>query len=169
MPKAVVLYVRYVEAANRFVGHIAMFLIFAMMGILLYSSISKTFFVPSLWTFEMAQFVMVAYFLLGGGYSMQLQSHVRMDLLYSRWSPRTKAIIDSITILFLLFYIVMLLYGGLSSTSYALQYGEKSYSSWAPPMAPIKIVMCIGIILMLLQVTATFFRNLAEARGETLP
>ncbi|MEM7221508.1 MAG: TRAP transporter small permease subunit [Pseudomonadota bacterium] len=169
MPKAVIVYIRVVDGINHKVGLLAMYMIFAMMGILLYSSISKTFFTPSLWTLEMAQFFMVAYFLLGGGHSLQIDSHVRMDLLYSRWSPRTKAVIDSITILFLIFYMVMLLYGGYSSTSYALQYGEKSYSSWAPPMAPIKIVMCFGIALMLLQVIATFFRNLAEARGKPIP
>ena len=116
----------------------------------------------------MAQFVMVAYYLLGGGHSLQIDSHVRMDLLYSRWSDRTKATVDAITILFLIFYLVLLLYGGFSSTQYALQYGEKSYSSWAPRMAPIKIIMCIGIVLMLLQVVATFFRNVASARGEPL-
>ena len=32
-------------------------------------------------------------------------------------------------------------------------------------MAPIKIIMCIGIILVLLQAIAMFFRNFAEARG----
>jgi TRAP-type mannitol/chloroaromatic compound transport system permease small subunit len=160
--------VRYVDAMNRVVGLFAMYLVFAMMGVLFYSTISKTFFDPSLWTLEMAQFSMVAYYLLGGGYSMQIDSHVRMDLLYSRWSDRTKATVDAITILFMIFYLVLLLYGGLSSTQYALQYGEESYSSWAPRMAPIKIIMCIGIVLMLLQVIATFFRNVASARGKPL-
>ena len=60
------------------------------------------------------------------------------------------------------------LIGGISSTQYAIAYGQKNYSSWAPPLAPIKIVMVIGIILMLLQVVAEFFRDLARARGETL-
>ena len=168
MPQAVKTYVRYVDAVNRYVGLLAMYLIFAMMGILLYSSITKTFFIPPLWTLEMAQFTMVAYYLLGGGHSLQIDSHVRMDLLYSRWSDKTKATVDAITILFLIFYLVLLLYGGFSSTQYAIEYGEKSYSSWAPRMAPIKIIMCIGIVLMLLQVIATFFRNLASARGKPL-
>ncbi len=35
-------------------------------------------------------------------------------------------------------------------------------------MAPIKIIMTFGIILMLLQAIATFFRDLARARGLTL-
>ncbi len=168
MPNAVKTYVRTVDAVNRVVGRFAMYLIFAMMGVLLYSSISKTFFQPSLWTLEMAQFLMVVYYLLGGAYSMQLGSHVRMDLVYDVWSDKTKAAIDAITVLFLIFYLVLLLYGALSSTQYALQYGEKSPTAWAPKMAPVKIVMTIGIFLMLLQVVATFFKDLAKARGEDL-
>jgi TRAP-type mannitol/chloroaromatic compound transport system permease small subunit len=62
----------------------------------------------------------------------------------------------------------MLLFGSFSSTSYALKYGETSFSSWAPYMAPIKITMALGIALMLLQTIATFFKDLARARGLTL-
>ena len=39
MPNAVVLYVRYVEAVTYRVGRFAMYLIFVMLGVLLYSSI----------------------------------------------------------------------------------------------------------------------------------
>ena len=168
MPRAIRVFVRAVDALNRVIGRFAMYLIFAMLGVLLYSSISKTFADPALWTLETAQFLMVAYFLLGGGYSMQLDAHVRMDLLYSRWQPRTQALMDVLTVGFLIFYLALLLYGGISSTQYALQYGETSYSSWSPRMAPIKIIMTIGVALMLLQALATFFKDLATARGETL-
>jgi TRAP-type mannitol/chloroaromatic compound transport system permease small subunit len=165
VPKAIRTYVRVVDAVNRVVGRFAMYMIFAMIGLLLYSAITKAFFIPPLWTLEMAQFAMAAYYILGGGYSMQLQSHVRMDLLYERWTTRGKCFVDSITAFCLIFYLILLLYGGLSSTDYALQYGEKSFSSWAPPMAPIKITMCVGIALMLLQAIATFFKDLARFRG----
>ena len=168
MPNAIRTYVRCVDAVNRRVGRFAMYLIFAMAAILLWSSISKTFFLPSMWTLEMAQFAMVAYYLLGGAYSMQLDNHVRMDLVYGTWSPRTRAWVDSFTIVFLLAYLVLLLYGGLSSTDYALEYGERSYSSWRPYMAPIKIVACVGILLMLLQAFAVLFRDIAKLRGEVL-
>lgn len=168
MPRAIRLYVRYVNAVNRVVGRFAMYMIFAMMGLLLFSSISKTVFVPQLWTLELAQFSMAAYYLLGGGYSMQLDSHVRMDLVYGRWSPKGKGFVDSITAFCLIFYLGLLLYGGFSSTEYALYYGETSYSSWSPLMAPIKIIMTFGIALMLLQAIATFFKDLARAKGLTL-
>ncbi|WP_161864758.1 TRAP transporter small permease subunit [Pseudomonas yangonensis] len=161
-------FVRVVDAFNLRVGRFAMYLIFAMLAVLLYSSISKTFFTPSIWTLESAQFLMVAYFLLGGAYSMQLDAHVRMDLAYSRWSPRTRAVVDAITVFMLIFYLVMLLVGGISSTDYAIEYKETSYSAWSPYMAPIKIIMCFGIALMLLQAIATFFKDFYAARGETL-
>lgn len=168
MPKPIRAYVKYVDAINRVVGFLAMYMVFGMIGILFYSTISKNFFDPSLWTLEMAQFTMAAYYLLGGGYSMQIASHVRMDLLYDRWSAKTKAAVDAVTILLMIFYLIVLLYGGLSSTWYALEYGEESYSVWAPRMAPIKIIMCVGIVLMILQALATFFKNVASARGEPL-
>ncbi|MGQ7956280.1 TRAP transporter small permease subunit [Pseudomonas sp. SP16.1] len=168
MRKGIRAFVHAVDAFNRGVGRFAMYLIFAMLAVLLYSSISKTFFTPSIWTLESAQFLMVAYFLLGGAYSMQLDAHVRMDLAYSHWSPRTRAIVDAITVFMLIFYLVLLLIGGISSTEYALEYKETSYSAWSPYMAPIKIVMCLGIALMLLQAVATFFKDFYAARGETL-
>lgn len=166
MPKAIRLFVHYVDAVSRFVGRITMYLILAMMGILLFGAISRSFFnVPFIWVVEMAQFVMTAYYLLGGAYSIQLDSHVRMDLLYGRWSTRTQAIVDAFTGCLLVFYLIILLYGGISSTQYALEYGQKNYSVWAPPLAPIKIIMTIGIAMMLLQIIATFFKDLEKAKG----
>ncbi len=170
MPKVITSYVRCVDAVNRVVGRLVMYLIFVMMGILLFSSTSRTLFGSShIWIVETAQFLLAAYYLLGGGYSLQLDSHVRMDLLYSRWSPKRRALADAITALFLIFYLVFLLLGGISSTQYALEYGQKNYSSWAPPLAPIKIVMTIGITLMLLQVIAVLCKDVAAARGKPLP
>lgn len=168
MPEVLKTYVRYVDAMNRVVGRFAMYLIFAMMGILLYSSFTKTFFVPPLWALEMAQFTMVAYYLLGGAYSMQLDGHVRMDLIYGSCSARRKAWIDCFTVVFLIIYLGFLLFGGFSSTQYALQYDERSFSSWRPYMAPIKVVACIGIFLMLLQAFAALIKDIATIRGEDL-
>ena len=144
-----------------------MYLIFAMMAILLYSSLSKLF-TPSLWTLEIAQFLMVAYYLLGGPYSLQMGDHVRMDLLYGGWSNNTKAWVDGCTAVFLFCYLVILLYGGVSATAYAIEYGERSYSVWRPYMWPIKAIMTFGIFMMLLQATASFLRDIAHIRGEEI-
>ena len=145
-----------------------MYLVFAMGGVLLFEAISRTIFnKPQIWVVEMAQFLMAAYYMLAGGYSMILRSHVRMDLLYGRWSATRQALSDALTSLLLILYMVFLLLGGISGVKYAVKYGQVNYSSWAPPMAPIKIIMAFGILLMLLQVIATLFRDIAKIRGET--
>lgn len=170
MPKVIVAFVRYVEAINRVVGRFAMYGVFAMGGVLLYESISRTAFNrPHIWVVEVAQFLMAAYYLLGGGYSMILKSHVRMDLLYGRWSKKRQALSDVLTGPFLIFYLIFLLVGGISSIQYAIQYKQVNYTPWAPPLAPIKIIMTLGILLMLLQALATFFKDLAKLRGKRIP
>ena len=168
MPDFVKSYVRNVDAFNRRVGRATMYLILVMMGILLYSSLSKTFLLPSMWTLEMAQFVMAAYYLLGGAYSLQMDSHVRMDLVYGRWSPKTKATVDAVTIILLFVYLGFLLYGSISSTTYAFRFNETSYSSWSPYMAPIKVIKTIGIFQKLLKTTSIFLKDLAVAIGRPI-
>ncbi|EDM46633.1 MULTISPECIES: TRAP transporter small permease subunit [Marinobacter] len=168
MPPFVNGYIRFVDAVNYRVGRAVMYGIFVMVAILLWSSISKAFFLPSLWTLEAAQFAMVAYYILGGPYSIQLDANVRMDLFYGSWSVRKKAWFDVFTIFFLIFFLGVLLYGAYDSTSYAIQYGERSPSAWRPYMWPIKVVMCIGFSLMLLQAVSELLKDIARIRGEDI-
>ncbi|SFU77050.1 TRAP-type mannitol/chloroaromatic compound transport system, small permease component [Halomonas korlensis] len=166
MPKVIVCYVRWVDAFNRKVGRLVMLLIFVMMGVLLYGSLSRSLFnSPLVWGIEVSQFLMAAYYLLGGAYSLQMDSHVRMDLFYTRWSDRTRALVDVMTMLLLFVFLGALLFGGISSTGYALRYDETSYTTWGPPLAPIKIIMTTGVLLMLLQCLSTFFKDIARIRG----
>lgn len=196
MPDFVHGYVRRIDAMNRFIGRITMYLIFVLVGVLLWSSISKAVFTPSLWTLETAQFIMVAYYVLGGPYSIQLGSNVRMDLFYGSWSLRTKAWVDAFTIFFLIFYLGVLLYGGINSLAYSLGapydmtsfdffrellgafftegfsaaqeklgFMERSSTAWRPYAWPVKLILCVGVFLMLLQCTAEFFRDIGRLRG----
>lgn len=188
-------YVRGVNSMNRFIGRAAMYLIFAMMAVLMFSVISKSFFTPSQMTLEIAQFLMVAYFLLGGPYSMQTGDHVRMDLLYGSWSDKTKAAVDSVMVIFLFIYLAVLLYGALGSTAYSLGYFgsnpfefwwgllvafltggidgaaekigflERTPTAWRPYMWPIKSIMTIGIFLMLLQAISAWLQDIAKLMG----
>lgn len=159
-------YVGAIDRMNRWIGRIVMYGIFVMMGILLWSSISKTFFLPSLWTLEMAQFAMVAYYILGGPYAVQMGSNVRMDLFYGDWTDRRKAQVDAITVCFLIVYLVFLLWGGWDSLMYSFQYGgERSPTAWRPYLWPIKSIMVTGIFLMLLQVVSELFKDILRLRG----
>ena len=189
MTGALQAYVRVIDPFNRMIGRIVMYGIFVMMGILLWSSVSKVFFLPSLWTLEMAQFAMVAYYILGGPYSIQLGSNVRMDLIYGEMSDRRKAAIDALTVIFLLVYLVFLLYGGIASTAYSLGYFgsepisffaglatgnaelgflERSPTSWRPYLWPIKVIMVIGIFLMLLQVLCELAKDILRLKGHDM-
>ncbi|HAT85502.1 TRAP transporter small permease subunit [Cohaesibacter gelatinilyticus] len=168
MPRWAVTYVKVVDKVNYWIGRIMMYGIFVMVGILLWSSISKAMFVvPAFWTLEVAQFALVAYYLLGGPYSLQLGSSVRMDLFYGSWTVRRKAWFDSFTILILILYLSVLLYGGIDSTVYAVEYGERSPSLWRPYLWPVKSIMCLGIFLMLLQAFSELIKDIARLRGAT--
>ncbi|HCP36059.1 MAG: C4-dicarboxylate ABC transporter [Proteobacteria bacterium] len=145
-----------------------MYGLFVIFGVLLWSSISKTFFLPSLWTLEIAQFAMVAYYILGGPFSLQIGANVRMDLFYGGWTDRKKAWFDAFSILLLIFYLGVLLYGAIDSTAYSLQYNERSPTAWRPLLWPIKIVMCVGIFLMLLQAISEFFKDIAKLKGKEI-
>jgi len=169
MPRPIRAYVRYVDALNRAVGSVVMYLALVMMALLLFGSLTRYVFnVPFVWIIEMAQFMMAAYYILGGGYSMQLDAHVRMDVLYERWRPKTRAFMDSITAFFMVFYLSVMVYGGWSSSAYSLKYNQTNYSAWAPPMAPIKIIMTVGIALMLLQAISIFFKDVAKFTGREI-
>lgn len=166
MPKIIKAYVHYVDAINRLVGRIVLYLVFVLMGILLFSAASRYFFHnPVVWGVEVAQFCTVAYYMLGGGFALLIRAHVRMDVLYSRWSLRKQGGMDIITSICLIGYLVLLLYGGLSSTAYSIEFGQRNNTAWAPYIAPIKIIMVIGILLTLLQAFSEFFKAIAQARG----
>lgn len=189
MRRVAAFYVRWVDAVNYRIGRIMMYGIFVMMAILLWSSISKTFFLPTLWTLEMAQFAMVAYYITGGPYAMQLGANVRMDLFYHNWSVEKKAWFDAFTVLLLIFYLGILLYGALGSTAYSLGYWgqepltyfaglltgaeevgrlERSSTAWRPYIWPIKAVMIAGFLLMLLQAISELIKDIATLREVAL-
>lgn len=168
MPRVLIRFVRLVERVNYLVGRFAMYLLFVLAGVLLWSIIAKALFVPPLWTQEMAQFTMVSYFVLGGAYSLQLGANVRMDLLYGRWSPRRQAAVDAVTVFAMIFFLGVVLHGGIDSTIYALDIGERSRTVWRPYLAPIKIIICFGTVLMILQSIVYLIRDIARLRGEEI-
>ena len=169
MPKPIATFVRFVDAMNYRVGRFAMYLIYVLGGILLLSTLSRLVLGAALnWALEMSQFVLSAYYLLGGAFTWQQGAHVRMDLLYTRFSPRSRALTDAITILFVIFYLAVLFAGGISSTNYAIVYKQQNYSAWAPLLWPVKLVMTVAVFLMLLQAVSSFFKDIAEVRGKPI-
>lgn len=169
MPNIIQTYVRWIDRISDYVGLIAMYLIFLMVGILLLDAITRNVIdIPLHWCIEAAQFTLAAYYFMGGPKTMKDGDHVRMDLLYDRLSSRGKHKMDIVTLACLMFYLVVLFFGSISSLNYAIATGETRFSMWNPSMIPIKSLMvgCIG--LMIAQTLSEFFKHIAALRGESL-
>ena len=103
MRNAIKSYVTVVDRLSDYVGYVAMYLIFAMIGILLLDAITRNVIqIPLHWPVELAQFTLAAYYFMGGAKTLKDNSHVRMDLFYDNLSDRGKARLDAITILSLI-------------------------------------------------------------------
>ena len=169
MPKLIKYYIKFIDYISLKTGRATMYLVFVMMFILILSFVTRNIInIPLIWIIEMAQFVMTGYYLLGGGYSMLADDHVRMDLIYSKLKDKTKALLDSLTSVFLVFYLVVLFYGSISSLTYTIETNQRLFTAWAPYVWPIKSVMTFGILLMLLQSIAIFFKDLAKVLGREI-
>ncbi|MBN2741740.1 MAG: TRAP transporter small permease subunit [Rhodobacteraceae bacterium] len=168
MPAWILSYVRFVEALNRRMGKITMYLLYVIMAIMLYSSITKIAHIPALWTLEMAQFTLVAYYMLGAPWTLQGDTNVRMDLFYTRFSRKGQAWWDAFTVFALMFYLGIMVYSAFDSTVYAFEYGERNPSAWRPYMWPIKTIITAGFFLMFLQATVLLIRDIATIRGEEI-
>ncbi|MDF1774463.1 MAG: TRAP transporter small permease subunit [Rhizobiaceae bacterium] len=169
MPNIIKTYVRVVDRLSNYVGWVAMYLIFAMVGILLLDAITRNVVqIPMHWGIEAAQFTLAAYYFMGGAMTLKNNDHVRMDLFYDRLSVRGKARMDIVTMGCLLFYLIVMLIGSISSLEYAIQTGERRFSMWNPSMIPIKVLMVGCLALMVLQTVSLIFKYVATLRGVTL-
>ena len=169
MPSIIKYYVNTIDYISLKTGRATMYLVFVMMLILILSFVTRNIInIPLIWIIEMAQFVMTGYYLLGGGYSMLTDDHVRMDLIYSKLKDKTKALLDTLTSVFLIFYLIVLFYGSISSLTYTIETNQRLFTAWAPYVWPIKSIMTFGIGLMLLQSIAIFFKDLAKVLGREI-
>ncbi|MFC1938547.1 TRAP transporter small permease subunit [Chloroflexota bacterium] len=169
MPSVLVRYVRYVDLMNNWLGKVLRFSALAIIGILLVEIVSRYIFnAPTLWAIEMATFILGAYFFIGGGYVLLREGHIRMDILYHRWSPRTRAIVGVATFFLAVIYLVTFIWGGIIDASYSLTFNQHSGSNWAPALAPIKIILVIGAFVLLLQASSFFIKDLATIRRKKI-
>jgi TRAP-type mannitol/chloroaromatic compound transport system permease small subunit len=167
MPAPFRLYVRVMDRLSDWVGIVAMYLIFVMIGVLLLDAITRNLITyPLHWCVELAQFTLAAYYFMGGAKTLKDNTHVRMDLFYDHMSDRNKARMDIFTVGCLMFYLAVMLFGSLSSLNYAIATNETRFSMWNPSMIPIKSLMVGCIALMLLQSLSLLIKHVAAAFGK---
>ncbi len=169
MPKFISLYIKIVDLICEKVGRFVMYWVFFMMFLLILSFVTRNIInIPLMWIIEMAQFTITAYYLLGGGYSMLTDDHVRMDLFYGKLSKRGKAKMDIFTSIFLIFFLSVLFFGSITSLIYTIETKQKLFTAWAPYVWPIKSLMLLGILLMLLQAFSTLFKDIDNLKNKKI-
>jgi len=116
---------------------------------------------PTLWAYEVSMMTGAALYAFGYSYAEKLQAHVRVDVLYHKYSPRNKAITDAVLgVIFFLPVIAVTLFGSWTWVLKSWSIGEKSVESfWYPPLSPLRTVIFIGWTLLIVQGLANLYRN----------
>ncbi len=110
-------------------------------------------------------------FMMGGAYTLSRAAHVRGDIFYKNWTPRTQAIVD------LMLYVLFFIPGTIALISVGLQWGLLSYSfnersalsSNGPPIWPLKLVIPVAGSFMLLQGAVEIVRCVIAIRDNRWP
>ena len=154
-------FLRIVDLISDWSGRIASFLVLAMIAIVGYEVVLRHLFdSPTMWAHESAQFVFGAMSIMGGAYVLYRGAHVKMDVIYSRCSPRAKAILDLATAPIFFCFAAILLWTSGDFAWESFQELERSNSQWRPPIYPIKMLIPVAAILLVLQGIAKLVRDI---------
>ena len=112
---------------------------------------------PTSWAFDLSYLMYGTLFMMGGAYTLARDSHVRGDVIYRLWKPKTQARVEFVVYIFFFFPgILALIFAGtdyaLESWSYNYGRGEVSINSPAGvPISQFKTVLPIAGALLFLQ------------------
>jgi TRAP-type mannitol/chloroaromatic compound transport system permease small subunit len=120
------------------------------------------------WSYTLSYMLGATMFCIGQGYVQRIDGHVRVDLLYAKFSPKTKRILDLVfTILFFLPTFFMVSRALWIDFLYAYNVKEKAIeSTWYPITWPYKLLIAMGLTLFFIQGFVRFIQDLrALAKG----
>lgn len=107
---------------------------------------------PTVWAMDTTTMSFGALFMLGAAYALMKGAHVRTDMLWEKFTDRTKGIIDSIAYLLLFLPSMVLLFAiSVDDLIYAIEINEKAPSVWAPITWPLRAVVPVTALLLILQ------------------
>ena len=98
-----------------------------------------------------------------GAYISLNRSHITMDIIYERFSPRKKAILDIISFIFFFAFCGVLLWYGSRYAWSSLIRLEPCSTPFRAPLYPIKLMIPLGALLIILQELANLCRNIHVA------
>jgi TRAP-type mannitol/chloroaromatic compound transport system permease small subunit len=153
---------RSFESLNAWLGKRMGFLAFFIAFAIVYEILVRHFLNrPTIWANESTIFAACIIYMLAGAWAVLEDRHVRIDLFYHRFSDRKRALIDCLTFPFFTLFVVIMLWASFHYAWESFQVGETTSSPWNPPIYPMKMVMTVGLLLILLQGTIRFIRNLS--------
>lgn len=158
---------RLIDAVNERVGRGVYWLILAVTLISAGNAISRYGFALSsnAWL-EIQWYLFSAIFLLAAGYTHKHNGHVRVDVIYSRLSPRSQAVIDIVGgLLFLLPVALLMMW--MSWTGFAASWEIREMSPDAGGLIrwPAKLIIPVGLGLLVLQGVSETIKRIAFLAG----
>ncbi len=122
---------------------------------------------PTIWAYDTTYMLYGAQFMLAAAYTLLRGGHIRIDVFYERWSPRTRATIDAVSyVLFFFPGMLFVLYAGGVEAWHSWQIGERSdWTPWRPILYPLKAVIPLTALLLVLQGVSELIKCLRVIRG----
>jgi TRAP-type mannitol/chloroaromatic compound transport system permease small subunit len=115
---------------------------------------------PTTWAFDFSYITYGALFLMAGAYTLSRNGHVRADVVYRLWKPRTQASVDLVLyIIFFLPAVLAFMYSGWNYDEMSIRFREVSiFSPAGVPVFPLKTLIPTTGLLLFLQGIAEVIR-----------
>lgn len=115
---------------------------------------------PTSWAFDFSYINYGALFLMAGAYTLSRNGHVRADVFYRFWQPRTQAKMDlALYLLFFLPAVLAFMYSGYKYAEMSVRFREVSiFSPAGVPVFPLKALIPIAGFLLFVQGLAEVIR-----------
>ena len=157
--------INIIDNLNEWFGKIFGFLIIILMGVVVYDTVMRYVFnSPTIWGMDLNKILLLAVVCLGGGYCFLHGGHVKVDILYLRFSSRKRAVIDLLTHIFVLLFCYLVVKHGGYVAWRSFSIGEtSSESAWEYIMWPVLMLIPFAGILLGLQTLAKWIRDLIIA------
>lgn len=158
---------RLIDAMTERVGRTIYWLILiAVLVSAVNAIVRKVFDMSSNAFLELQWYLFSAVFLLGAGYALLKQEHVRIDVIYGKFSKRTQIWIDILgTLLFLMPMALLILWHSWPVFVNAFLTNEQSPSAGGLPVWPVRLLLPAGFALLIVQALSELIKRFAFLRG----
>jgi TRAP-type mannitol/chloroaromatic compound transport system permease small subunit len=115
---------------------------------------------PTNWAHESMFLMFGMQYLLSGAYALREDAHVRVDVIFERFSIQQRARIDVVTSFFFFVFAITLMLTGALFARDSIAVWEVSFTEWAIQYWPVKITFVLGAALLILQGLAKLTRDI---------